>query len=170
MSELHTIVIEGADGVGKTTLAKKIAEAYNLDVVHVTSHDPNDFDFYFNSLRKTGCVYDRNVIGELIYPEVFGRQGKLIELDAEYLVNRFRRQGVKFLVLTSEEPEIRNRLVKRGGEDERVLKHLPKINRLFGEYAIKFNLPTLDTTNFPPEALFNKAEEILCLKNHNEPQ
>lgn len=46
------IILEGADGTGKTTLAKILAERYGLDICHCTQDDPNDFIFYQQSIRK----------------------------------------------------------------------------------------------------------------------
>ena len=48
----YTIIVEGCDLTGKDTLCLKLAEKYNLDFVHINSHDPNDFDFYVQTMRK----------------------------------------------------------------------------------------------------------------------
>lgn len=71
------IILEGCDCTGKTTLAKQLCEKYNLYYSHVTSKDPNDFEFYFNTMKTDNIIWDRHLLGEMIYPTVYNRKGNL---------------------------------------------------------------------------------------------
>lgn len=79
MKYRNAIIIEGPDCSGKTTLAKRINEYYNneLDIIHCTGHDPKDYDFYKQLMRKKNVIFDRHFVGETIYPVVFNREPQL---------------------------------------------------------------------------------------------
>lgn len=153
-----TIVIEGCDGTGKTTIANILAKRYGCDVVHMTGDDPKDYEFYYHSLRKTKVIYDRNAIGELVYPYVFGRRAALLCEDAESLVRKAKINDVKFFVLTANEEIIKNRIVARGEEDTRILASLSYIDAKFRSFAHENGIPIIDTTNKMPEVV---AKEII---------
>ena len=140
------IIIEGCDGTGKTTLAKTLAEMYQLDVVHMTNRDSNTFNFYREALGKEDVVWDRNLIGEIVYPKVFNRQSNIDEIDLEFLIKRAKASGVIFLILTTDMEEIKRRIIERGGEYESVIENLEFINTTFCEIATKYNLPLIDTS------------------------
>lgn len=140
------IIIEGCDGTGKTTLAKALAEKYGLGIIHVTNRDSNTFDFYKQSFGKDDVVWDRNVIGEIIYPKIFWRKGNIDEIDLEYLIKRAKSMGIIFLVLTADYWVLRERIDDRGEEFKSVRSHLGEINDSFCEIARKYDLPLIDTS------------------------
>lgn len=142
---MRKIIIEGCDGTGKTTLCKKLAEHYGLDIVHVTSKDPNDFDFYRQLLRKTNVVFDRHFVGELIYPVIYNRVGKLSFTGASYLRNICIEEGVVVIVLTADIEEIRKRLQVRG-EETFVFNALPRILDQFSYLAEHLQIRMFDTS------------------------
>lgn len=56
-------VIEGCDGVGKTTFAKKIAELFNLEYQHDSA--PRTYEEYFREINNgIPRVYDRFFFGQ----------------------------------------------------------------------------------------------------------
>ena len=142
--DIKNIVVEGCDGTGKTTLCKKLAERYGWDVVHVTSKDPNDFDFYKQTLRKANVVYDRHFLGELIYPRVYNRKGNLSLYDAEWFTHYSCDTKTCVIVLTASMDEIKRRLTERG-ELKFVFDKVESINRQFLNLADRFNLRVFDT-------------------------
>jgi len=142
---VHKIIVEGCDGTGKTTLCKKLAEKYDLDVVHITSKDPNDFDFYRETLRKTNVVYDRHFLGELIYPKIYNRKGNLDLHDARWFRDYCYKQNVCIMVLTADLEEIKRRLTERG-ELKFVFENLESINKQFIMLSKKLNIRVFDTT------------------------
>jgi len=155
---IYTIVIEGCDLCGKSTLVKRLSEKYNLDIMHCTSHDPKDYTFYFNLLRKKNVVYDREWIGELIYPEIYMRISQLSIPEANNLMKFSNENNVKTLVLTCENEELQKRLSIRGEEVESVKENLSKINDSFVKYANQFNIPLVDTSKVDFEDICHYIE------------
>ncbi len=142
----YTIVIEGVDLSGKDTLCLKLAEKYGLDFVHFTSHDPKDYSFYSQSLRKKNVVYSRNWIGEFVYPKFYGRSHSLCLADGFRLVNVSKKNKVKTLILTASDEELQRRLEERGEEQSCVRDNLSKINEAFIKLGKRFQIPIVDTS------------------------
>lgn len=156
------VILEGADGTGKTTLARVIAGKYGLDICHCTASDPADYEFYKQTARKNNVVWDRHTIGELIYPYVFDRKPQISPEDARLVLAYAREAGAKIFVLTTDIEVIKNRLSARGTEDQRILDKLEWINLEFLRYAAMFNIPVID----PSKMLFN---DIFKLVEKEEP-
>lgn len=89
MKYRNSIIIEGPDCSGKTTLAKKINERFNYecDIVHCTGHDPKDYNFYLQLLKKKNIIFDRQFVGEMIYPKIFNRESELSDVEFKLLVD-----------------------------------------------------------------------------------
>lgn len=137
------IILEGADGTGKTTLANKLVRTYGLSYVNVNRQDPNDFDFYKQTMRKTNVVYDRHFIGEMIYPSVFNRKGNLSKEKFEELLEFSKQENVKIIVLHND-PKLD--MVHRLDDDEydEVIKKIMQINQKFVDIAKEFNIMLID--------------------------
>ena len=152
------IILEGVDGSGKTTLAKILANKYGLDVCHCTQHDPGDYDFYRQTIRKEDVVWDRHTIGELIYPEIFSRKQKISIEDARLVQASARAEGAKILILTCDHDILKKRLLDRGTEDNRIVQNCEYIDNKFRFYAEQFNIPVIDTTKMTLEEIFKLVE------------
>ena len=139
------IVLEGCDGVGKTSVAKILAMKYGCDIVHMTGDDPKDYNFYNQSLRKENVIYDRNVIGERVYPLVFNREPELKRYELDLILES--HTDVHFFVLTANADEIERRLKNRGNENENILKSLGYINAKFKTLAYEYGIHEIDTTH-----------------------
>lgn len=153
------IILEGADGTGKTTLAKLLADKYKLDICHCTQSDPADYEFYKQTARKDNVIWDRHTIGELIYPEVFDRKPKIGVEDARLIIAYAKEAGAKIFVLTADINEIRRRLTSRGTEDQRILDKLEWINSEFLRYADLFGIPVIDTSKMTFAEIFELVEK-----------
>ena len=88
---MASVILDGCDGTGKTTLAKIIAAKYGWDICHCTGDDPKDYEFYRQTGKKQNVVWDRHTIGELIYPTVFNRKPELATEDARLALSYARR-------------------------------------------------------------------------------
>ena len=153
------IILEGCDGTGKSTLARLLADKYKLDLCHCTQSDPGDFEFYKQTARKDNVVWDRHTIGELIYPDVFGRQQKLSPEDARLVIYLARQQGAKIFVLTADMKDIKKRLVERNTEDWAILSKLDWIDERFRYFADMFDIPVIDTSKMTLQEIFTLVEQ-----------
>lgn len=145
MITANNIIVEGCDGTGKTTLCKLLAERYGWDTVHVTSKDPNDFDFYRQTMRKTKVIYDRHFLGELIYPRIYNRKGNLNMHDAEWLRYYAFETRTCIILLTTDINEIKRRLTERG-ELPFVYEKVESINNQFINLANRLMINIFDTS------------------------
>lgn len=152
------IILEGCDGTGKTTLAKILANKYELDICHCTQYDASDFDFYKQTLRKDNVVWDRHTLGELIYPKVFGRRQQISQEDARILVHYAREEDVRLFVLTCDREELHNRIAKRENEHDLIRNNLTKIDDDFKIYAVSFDIPIIDTSKMTLSEIFKLVE------------
>lgn len=159
------IVIEGCDGTGKTSVAKILAKQYGCDVVHMTGDDPKDHEFYWQSLRKQNVIYDRNVLGELVYPYVFDRGKCLTNAEADNAISFYKQRGVYFFVLTANEGICKARLMMRGNEDQRILSNIPYILAKFKALAFEYNIPEIDTSQRSTSSV---AKEIIKIIEESE--
>ena len=153
------IILEGADGTGKTTLAKILANKYGLDIAHCTQRDAADYNFQRQTLRKEDIIWDRHVLSELIYPKVFGRAPQIGIEDARLIVHYAKQEDVKIFVLTCDNDTIRDRLYERGGEHPLILKNIGDINHQFVFYAKEFHVPIIDTSRMTLSEIFSLIEE-----------
>ena len=157
---MNSIILEGCDGVGKTTIAKLLADIYGMDICHCTAEDPADYDFYRNTARKKNVIWDRHTIGELIYPEVFNRKPQIGPEDARLALAYGRENCTKTIVLTAPVHVIKDRLANRGNECQEVLSKINFIHDKFIEYAEFLNVPVVDTSGSITDTL-SKIIEII---------
>lgn len=153
------VILEGADGVGKTTLANILSFKYGLDICHCTQHDPADFEFYKESVRKNNVIWDRHTIGELIYPDIFDRKQQIAVEDARIVLWNAKELGAKIFVLTEDPLLLQKRLLNRGGEDPRIFDNIEEINDHFVFYAKQFNIPVISTSTMTLNEIFDMIEK-----------
>ena len=153
------IVLEGADGTGKTTLANILAFKYGLTVCHCTQNDASDPVFYSQVLRKEDTVWDRHTIGELIYPRIFGRKQQTTPEQAKEIVRIGKNAGVKFFVLTLPLDELKERMKERPNEHPNIVNNLETIDHRFRFYAQYLGVPVIDTSKMTLQEIFDLVEE-----------
>lgn len=100
------IVLEGCDGVGKTTLANTLKMCYNMKYMHCTADTPNDYKFFKDIILRgvhEDIICDRFFWGQFVYqkPEerhlskeellklynlfsIMNRRNKIILVEAPY--------------------------------------------------------------------------------------
>lgn len=108
------IVLEGADGVGKSTIAKRLARILNARIIHCTKDTPNDLTYFRSILyasEEQHIIADRFCYGQFVYQSEEERkltQDELYRLEADML-----NMGAKVIYVTASEKTIEARLNKR---------------------------------------------------------
>lgn len=92
-----TILIEGPDGVGKTTLAQTLSQAYNIPIIHLTYYKDKDkhedqfkkvlelINNSINDYNARGFIIDRYILSSMVYSEVFQNEPSSLNLIDSYL-------------------------------------------------------------------------------------
>lgn len=118
-------IIEGTDGTGKTTFARRLAEArgaayWHADKpVHETWHDE-----YVDPLTRddapTNLVLDRWHLGEMVWPHLFGRLSLFPSSKSLSHCNRALALlgPMEMLIVVRDEEGIRRTLHERGESDQ----------------------------------------------------
>lgn len=118
ISAHRTVVLEGCDGVGKSTLAQQLARDFGFTIVH-SARTPDGINLaerYQRILSRTGrLALDRSFISELVYGPLHHGGSRLTDADACDLAALVaRREGV-LAHLTAPASVIRARLLARDG-------------------------------------------------------
>lgn len=112
-------IIEGVDGTGKTTYAKRLA--YEQHSIYLHADKPTGKSWgeeYIKPIISTNMVLDRWHLGEMVWPEIFGRKS-LFDEDTFDLCNwMLSKIGTRLIVLTRHDDDIANELLNRGEEDQ----------------------------------------------------
>lgn len=153
------IIIEGPDGVGKSTLVKKLKEYYNIDSIRLSYKDPKDLNFYSRLLEKTDCIFDRQFLSEIVYSPIFGRVCQLTEEDVTLLYNKTKKLNIPIFILELPTDELLDRINKRGKEHINIINNLQKICDSFKDLSIKFNIEVINTSKISFEEIIKKVEK-----------
>jgi len=116
--DTNMIIIEGPDLVGKTTLAKKIAERAKLRYRHL-SRMPDVFDFFhgYTQMMHPHVVHDRMFLSEPVYATARGDQTPLTPERFHYVQGYAQTIGcITISVMTSLEA-IEKRYREREAEE-----------------------------------------------------
>jgi len=142
------IIVEGADGVGKTTIVNYLAEKFNLTPRHITSKDLNTFLWYYNLLEDNeDIIFDRHFIGEMIYPYLFNRKPNLTNEQFNVLLNKAFNENYYIFIITADHDVIKKRLLQRGNEPEEVIKTFEYANIAFQAIAKRNYITTFESND-----------------------
>ncbi|MEU7415021.1 hypothetical protein AB0B40_38030 [Streptomyces sp. NPDC042638] len=149
----RTIVAEGADGVGKSTLAHHLVTRYGFTAVH-SPRTPDHQDLinrYRDLLARPGrLVLDRSFLSELVYGPLYRGHSRLTwsqALDLAQLVTA--RDGV-FLHLTAPATTVHQRLKARDGQApalQQITALADAYQRAFGTLSRHVPVLTYDTAS-----------------------
>lgn len=137
------IIIDGNDGIGKTTFIKELQQKLDItSYIHLSNKDPRDFNFYKTILKKEDVIFDRSFIDERIYSEVFGREPMLTKEEEQELHFITKLDSKTVVIICHNE-------IKRHNKDEHnlVIKYEKHIDNRFREIADKYNYLYLDLNN-----------------------
>lgn len=98
-TNMRHVIIEGADGCGKTELARHLEKAHGF-AYHHTGPPPSDteslFDYYrgvVDGRQETPTVYDRMFFGEVVYGPIFRAGSKISLFQLQKLRELFTALG-----------------------------------------------------------------------------
>jgi thymidylate kinase len=114
----RTVILEGCDGVGKTTLAKTLAADHGYTALHNgrTSDEVDMSVLYLGLLETPGrLVLDRCFLSELVYEPLYRNSSRLTWNDALDLVAAVVARDGVFVHLAASVATIRGRLHVRDG-------------------------------------------------------
>jgi|HubBroStandDraft_1064217.scaffolds.fasta_scaffold78253_2 thymidylate kinase len=149
------IIIDGYDGTGKTTLARRLAADHGYRISHA-SLTPEGIDLfarYHAVIARPGRqVLDRSFISELVYGPLERGRSRLTANQAASLAVAVARRGGILVHLTCQPGQIAARLLARDGHAPAV----PRIRAFTAAYAQVFaaladHVPVtlIDTTAVP---------------------
>lgn len=121
------VIIEGPDGVGKTTLANYIRDEYDIELIHNDASAENTLAYY-QSLCDGDKVIDRANLSELVYSIVYGRETRMTMDDQLEFFNDYL--GIYIICYASDYNDLKNRFDARGDTVE-VSENLRKINDIY---------------------------------------
>ncbi|MFJ8158747.1 hypothetical protein [Streptomyces sp. NPDC094468] len=123
IAQYGTVVLEGGDGVGKTTLASLLVTQYGFSAVHSprTPDHENLIDRYRDLLARPGrLVLDRSFISELVYGPLYRGQSRLTWQQTLALASIVSSRNGVFLHLTAPATTVQSRLTARDGQRPRL--------------------------------------------------
>lgn len=132
------ILIDGADGSGKTTLAKKLADKYNLSYIDLRGKDPMTFEFNYNLLDKTNVVFDRSFLSDRLYSKFYGLPPRLTKGQERTLVQKCLDQDIEIILCIPEEHKV------LPSEDTDIKLRHGELIQGYKELASEYNLKVID--------------------------
>lgn len=126
------IIIEGPDGAGKSTLAKSLADRLDMNILKMTANGGQSVPEYLQKLACDGVIIDRCWVSEQIYTDLFGREPRIGNDDAEGLTAFCGLAGIPIIVLLPPLHVVISRLNARGDEHADVV--CPNINEIYRRY------------------------------------
>lgn len=130
------IIIEGPDGAGKSTLAKSLADRLGMNILKMTANGGQSAPGYMQKLACDGVVIDRCWVSEQVYSDLFGREPRIGDGDAEALTGFCGRAGIPIIVLLPPLHVVIGRLNERGDEyADVVCPNIAEIYRRYEEWA-----------------------------------
>lgn len=131
------IIIEGPDGTGKSTLAKSLAGALDMNILKMTANGGQSVPEYVQKLACDGVIIDRCWVSEQVYSDLFKREPRIDNADAESLTELCVLTGVPIIgVFVTALHVVISRLNERGDEyADVVCPNIVEIYKRYREWA-----------------------------------
>lgn len=155
------IIIEGPDGAGKSTLAKSLAGALDMSILKMTANGGQSMPEYVQKLKCDGIIIDRCWVSEQVYSDLFGREPRIDNDDAEALTEFCGLAGIPIVVLLPPLHVVIRRLNERGDEyADVVCPNIVEIYKRYQEWAEEHPYAIVLEDNNPATAM---KEILKCM-------
>nr|DAQ69568.1 MAG TPA: AAA domain protein [Caudoviricetes sp.] len=155
------IIIEGPDGAGKSTLAKSLAGALDMNILKMTANGGQSAREYEQKLACDGVIIDRCWVSEQVYSDLFGREPRIDHDDAEALTEFCGLAGIPIIVLLPPLHVVISRLNERGDEyADVVCPNIVEIHKRYQEWAEVHDAAIVLEDNNPATAM---KEVLKCM-------
>lgn len=139
------IVLEGCDGTGKTTLARKLAQIMDAQIIHCTAETMNNFEFFQSIIemsRYRNIIADRWCYGQFVYQTEKERiqRGWLTDEELAKLELSMLENNVKVIHVVAPPDEVAERLALRS---ETTGKDIKDIMEDYNHYLNKSIVPVI---------------------------
>lgn len=160
------IIVDGPDGVGKSTLIQALADYFGCDILHMTEKGSKKFIDYQDKANLDNVVSDRSFLSEMVYGVLFNKEKKLNLWEYEKLVQVYKEKGWHFIILDASTECIIERLTARGDEDPHKIKNIAGLRALYRSCAYFYELPILDSEDLNLDELITYLEVKANEQNH----
>lgn len=93
------IIIDGNDGVGKTTLAKRLQSDFKIkSYIHLSGKDPRNYEFYNQLLDKEDVIFDRSFLDEPVYSAVLKRKYAMQNGEFNKLIEKVKQNNIVVII------------------------------------------------------------------------
>lgn len=155
------IIIEGPDGAGKSTLAKSLANALDMNILKMTANGGQSVPEYLQKLACDGVIIDRCWVSEQVYSDLFGREPRIDNDEAEALTEFCGLAGIPIIVLLPPLHVVISRLNERGDEyADVVCPNIVEIHKRYQEWAEAHDAAIVLEDNDPTTAV---VEVLKCM-------
>lgn len=127
------VIFEGQDKTGKSTTARRLAEAFGAEYQHYSKPDIDPYEYFSKAVKaaKTELIIcDRHLLGEKIYAKVKKTPSQWKEGDYEKMLSEINEMGA-VIVITHEPFDLIKRRHKKLGETFITPEEGMKVQALF---------------------------------------
>lgn len=132
------LILEGADQVGKSTAARRLAEMAECPIRHMSRPDP-DFDHLYVD-RMDRVIQDRFHLGEIVYGRVLNSGGPYTSAENMRIIQAMLRwSGCLVVILYAEADFLREQIAKNNREEMYSLDQILMVNEAYRRLALSTN-------------------------------
>lgn len=167
------IIIEGSDAVFKTTVANKLSERLNKNIVHGSSFELSQstneelFGHFTRFAKATNTIYDRLIYSNLVYASMFTDYSVLSDEQRHQIEDKMKDNSILIYLYASEDTIVQR--LKRRGDDYINETHIKEILERYekamedaeanGMKVLKFNTGDLPSDEVVEIVLENLNQE-----------